>query len=130
VRERDARVCEDRKRPGRRVRVAERLDGGDATSARSFARKEGGERAGEGSVDFSRRREGRGGVLVAGDTATAEIVGGAELGTTAAMAAHGSSVRGGGWCPRVPRGARGSRHGLYSPGNLGVEGSRWRTRGG
>ena len=72
-----------------------------------------GERERKASARSSPRCEARAGVLVVADSPTREIDGGAEIHlTAAAMAARGSSTRGDGCCPRVSRGARGSRHGL------------------
>jgi len=100
-------------------------------SARAFVQKKEGERAGKARADSLPRRGARAAVLVAGDAAAAEIIGGVELGTVAAMAARGSSTRGGGCCPRVLRGGLGALGKAFmGPGNIGVRAREGSSGGG
>jgi len=79
--ERDAHVYGDRKQLWRQVREAERLNGGDATTARACTRLRERGRTGREPADSSPQREARGVDLVAGDAAAAEIVGGGSSST-------------------------------------------------
>ena len=95
-------------RPRRAGHAVARLRAGGETTASTFAQQRGGERERKASARSSPRCEARAGVLVVADSPTREIDGGAELhSTAAAMAARGSSTRGDGCCPRVPRGGAG-----------------------
>ena len=79
--EADARVGENSKRPGRRVRAVGRLGGGCTTSARTYMRNEGRERAGGGPANSSACSQPHGGLRLGRDAASAEIDGcGSKLG--------------------------------------------------
>jgi len=83
-------------------------------------------------VGFSPRRESRGGVLVAAYSPARGIDGdGLELRSAAVTAARGSSTRGGGCCPMVPRGGRGALGKAFiGPGNIGVRAREGSSGGG